>query len=103
MILYEEYLYLQLRVSSLLDWNKLVEKENKLSQLDAVETPGLVAACKDILLHKIHQSGEITPQYAYKLYDTFGLDVETMVKLAKALELKFNPNGFHDEMAKVNI
>lgn len=80
-----------------------MENEPKLRDMDVIEMPGLIAACKDIQLHKIKEAQAITPQYGYKLYDTYGLDVVAIGNLARALNLSFDEKGFHDQIAKVSV
>lgn len=52
-----------------------------------METPSFVAAYKDVAALGVR---EIDSKIAFRLYDTFGIDEDSISKLAKALEIKFN-------------
>lgn len=67
-----------------------------LANLDLeIETPGLVAAYKEI---QEQNWQSITPERGFKLYDTFGLDKESIQKLSDCLNLNFNENTFDNEI-----
>ena len=58
------------------------------------KTPGLVNAYREIIKNKID---EMSPKFAVKLYDTYGLDEYAIANLSDALRLPFDRNNFHDE------
>ena len=42
----------------------------------------------------------LSGDFAYKLYDTYGLDLETIIKLAEIESISFNPNSFKEALDK---
>ncbi|CAG9859655.1 unnamed protein product [Phyllotreta striolata] len=97
---YEEEVFESLRRSASKDWEILAKSNPKLSRLDIVETPNFVKAYKEV---GENMPKEIHPKLAFKLYDTHGLDEETIAKLAEALNLRFNPDDLIDELQSVKI
>lgn len=57
--------------------------------------PGLISAIKDIRNSNI---SAISSTFAFKLYDTYGLDVEVIKQLAQCLHLSFSEADFEVEM-----
>ncbi|XP_022915233.1 alanine--tRNA ligase, mitochondrial isoform X2 [Onthophagus taurus] len=88
---YEENLYRYLRSSSTSEWKIILESEPNLNELDILEMPGLLGAYKNIRGCNLQ---EITPEYGYKLYDTFGLDEDSIIKLAIGLQLPIDVDRF---------
>lgn len=62
--------------------------------------PGLIRGFKEIDNLK---TDAITPQLGHKLYDTHGLDEETISTLSEAMGLKFDVQGFRNEMKRVKM
>lgn len=80
------------------EWPNLVKANPKLEKLDVIEMPGLIAACKEI---QRLPDNIITPKFSFKLYDTYGLDEEVILKLSQALDLQFDPEAHKDEINRV--
>lgn len=62
--------------------------------------PGLVAAYDEI---QTLQGTKITPELAFKLYDTYGLDEETISSLSEALNLSFDANDLKTELENAKL
>lgn len=70
-----------------MDWKNLTKENPKLLDQDIVETPNFISAYKDLAALNLK---EINSKVAFRLYDSFGIDEEGIIKLAKALEISFN-------------
>lgn len=92
---YEEDIYQELRRNASAEWERIILNDTALANLDVLEMPGLVQAYKDIRSSKID---DLTPQYAYRLYDTFGLDESGITALCKSLNIRFDPVAFVKEL-----
>ncbi|KRT86570.1 tRNA synthetase, partial [Oryctes borbonicus] len=86
---YEEELFKSIRSTSLSEWSKIVQHEPLLADLEVLEMPGLVAAYKDIKNNNVR---EVSSQFSFKLYDTYGLDEDAINKLTGALNIIFDEN-----------
>lgn len=95
---YEEDIYQELRRNASAEWERIILNDTALANLDVLEMPGLVQAYKDIRSSKID---DLTPQYAYRLYDTFGLDESGITALCKSLNIRFDPVAFVKELEAV--
>lgn len=62
--------------------------------------PGLVSAYNEI---KQLPNNKITSSVGFKLYDTYGLDEETILDLSQALNLQFDVEGFRNELNNAKI
>lgn len=62
--------------------------------------PGLVAAYKEI---KNLSNNVIVPAFGFKLFDTYGLDEETIIKVSQALNLQFDIEDFRNEIENAKI
>lgn len=94
-IQYEYDLYKTLRKTATEEWKKLAIENPRLENLDVIEMPGIIAAYKDI---KSSNTQQISPEYGYKLYDTFGLDNDTISALCNALGIKCNVENLETQM-----
>ncbi|KAF5291353.1 hypothetical protein FQA39_LY03504 [Lamprigera yunnana] len=99
-ILYEENAYKTLRSTSAKEWSKIASKDQKLYNLDVIEMPGLPAAYKELASLK---TINVSPQLSFKLYDTYGLDEETITKLCEVLNLKFKVQEFREELENAKM
>lgn len=97
---YEAELYNTLRKTATDEWKKLSTENSRLENLDVLEMPGIIAAYKDIKLSNIEH---ISPEYGYKLYDTFGLDNDTITALCDALDIKYNIGNLEMQMDKMKL
>lgn len=82
------------------EWAKLTQQNPKLLTLDITETPSIVAGFKEI---KTTNPKSIDDKLAFKLYDTFGLDEESIEKLAEIFELDFDPKSLQKELEKSKV
>lgn len=80
-------MYKALRSTSVLEWSNIVKQEPLLADLEVLEMPGLVTAYKDI---KSNNVKEMSSHYSFKLYDTYGLDEDAILKLSKALNIVYD-------------
>jgi alanyl-tRNA synthetase len=97
---YEEEVYKSVRKSATEEWTKLAKNQPELLSLDINETPGLVAGYKEI---RSTNPKSIDDRLAFKLYDTFGLDEESISGLAQVLGLPFNVSGLYKQLELAKI
>lgn len=88
---YEEEIYSSLKAKTAEEWEAIAKGNPALLNLDITETPGLITAYKEIRKQKLNT---ITPEFAYKLYDTYGLDADIISSLADVLKFKFEVQDF---------
>ena len=88
-------MYDSIRKSAADEWFKLTKTQPELSLLDINDTPSLLAGYKEI---RAANAKIIDEDLAFKLYDTFGLDEESICSLAKALNLPFDVKGLHRQL-----
>lgn len=77
------------------DIKQILYNDSTIDELDVISFPGFIHAYKE--LKKINGScmpGDIM----FKLYDTYGLPMEIIEKLAAANKLQLNHNGFNEHM-----
>lgn len=82
------------------EWSKLAKHQPELLSLDINENPSLAAGYKEI---KSTNPKFIDAKLAFKLYDTFGLDEESISNLAQILHLPFNESDLHKELELAKI
>ncbi|XP_057653456.1 alanine--tRNA ligase, mitochondrial [Diorhabda carinulata] len=97
---YEEEVYKNLRRSAAKDWQKCIQENPKLLELDIIEIHNFASAYRDITSSTIK---EIDAKTAFRLYDTHGLDEENITKLAIGLNLKFDAKDFKDQLELVKL
>lgn len=97
---YEEAVFKEIRKTSSKEWETIVADNPKLDSLDVIESPSLVTAYKEI---KTLKEPEITSDFAFKLYDTHGLDEDMIEKLANILNLKYDGNLLRLELEKAKL
>lgn len=73
----------------------MIKENPKLLEFDIVETPNFISAYKELASLNI---AEINSKLAFRLYDTFGIDEESITKLAKALGVKFQADQLLREL-----
>ncbi|KAL7297401.1 hypothetical protein TKK_0009782 [Trichogramma kaykai] len=95
-IKYEEQVMKSARQAALKNWKKVVNNRPELSEVPDATLPGLSAGYYELqnLLKSKAQVNGITGEFAFKLYDTYGLNVETISKLAEIESIPFDPNNF---------
>lgn len=96
---YEEEVYKSIREGALINWQKIVTANPKLSELDALEMPGLVAAYKE--LKDANITSTLPVEFGFKLYDTHGLDKEMIANLCRCLDLRFDKKTFEIEIERL--
>ncbi|KAK5648526.1 hypothetical protein RI129_003418 [Pyrocoelia pectoralis] len=99
-ISYEEDIHKLLRKNSLNEWQHLINEDPRLANLDIVESPGLTNAYKEI---KSLPDNVIPPKVAFKLYDTYGIDEEMLIKLSEALGMKLVRQDFKQELTMAKL
>ncbi|XP_026673811.1 alanine--tRNA ligase, mitochondrial isoform X3 [Ceratina calcarata] len=99
-IRFEEELYKKLRSTSGEKWNKVVEKRPSLKGVTEWLAPGLVDGYKYLqgILNDLKVDNVLPGCVAFKLYDTYGLRVETINELAKIESLDFDEAAFQEEL-----
>ncbi|XP_008196000.1 alanine--tRNA ligase, mitochondrial [Tribolium castaneum] len=97
---YEEEVYKSVRKQATEEWVKLAKHQPKLLSLDINENPSLVAGYKEI---SSTNPKFIDAQLAFKLYDTFGLDEDSISSLAQILNLPFNASDLHKQLELAKI
>lgn len=100
-IKFEEELYKTLRESAEKELKKLSLGNLNLDSNDLVEiTPSFVLAYKE--LHSILPN-EIDGNMAFKLYDTYGLDADSIQQLSDILHISFNSSSYAKKMNEVKL
>ncbi|XP_018576954.1 alanine--tRNA ligase, mitochondrial isoform X2 [Anoplophora glabripennis] len=94
---YEEEIYKYLRQSVAKDWERLSKENKKFLEIDIVESPSFITAYKEVASLDVK---ELDANLAFKLYDTYGLDEDTIFKLSRVLDLKFNSDLLDQELEK---
>lgn len=103
-IAYEEDLLKSLRDTAGAEWKKMIKTRPALAMINNTTAPGLAAAYKDLQSSiSIIASNEklpliLPPEIAFKMYDTYGLDPDTISELAKMESLAFDKNEFNNEL-----
>ncbi|KAF5280436.1 hypothetical protein FQR65_LT03245 [Abscondita terminalis] len=99
-IAYEEDAYKLVQANSAKEWKRIIDQHPKLTDFDILEMPGLPAAYKELCSTL---KNKISPELSFKLYDTYGLDEDTIVKLSQALNYEFNLQQFRKELENAKI
>ncbi|CAB0031669.1 unnamed protein product [Trichogramma brassicae] len=101
-IKYEEQVMKSARQAALKNWKKVVNNRPELSEVPDATLPGLSAGYYELqnLLKSKAQVNGITGEFAFKLYDTYGLNVDTISKLAEIESIPFDPNNFKMALEK---
>lgn len=89
-----------MRQSASNDWKNLLKENPKLLNYDIVETPNFISAYKELASLNLK---EINSKVAFRLYDTFGLDEESITKLSKTLDLKFDSEELFIELESARM
>lgn len=94
-ITFEQEIYKQIRETASKDWAIILQTEPRLKKLNITEMPGLIAAFNDLYYSGVDS---ITPEFAFRMYDTHGLDLETITQFAQVLELPFESESLKKEL-----
>ncbi|XP_046617355.1 alanine--tRNA ligase, mitochondrial isoform X1 [Neodiprion virginianus] len=104
LIAYEEDLLKSLRDTAGTEWKRIIKTRSALASVSNTTAPGLAAAYKDlqsslfILASNDKFPRVLPPDIAFKMYDTYGLDPDTISELAKVESLSFDKNEFNNEL-----
>lgn len=97
---HEEELYKRLKYTSSKQWIKLIKTYPQLSSITEWLSPGLRDGYK--YLQNIHDDLKVTKvlpgSVSFKLYDTYGLNIETIKELAEIECLYFDEVAFYKEL-----
>ncbi|KAJ8673583.1 hypothetical protein QAD02_004845 [Eretmocerus hayati] len=91
-IKYEEEVMNSARSAAIRNWKKVVENRPELSAISDIESPGLTAGYYELqtFLKTEQKLSSLPGDFAYKLYDTYGLNSETICKLAEIESIPFD-------------
>ncbi|EZA47311.1 Alanyl-tRNA synthetase, mitochondrial [Ooceraea biroi] len=97
---YEENLFKRLRNTSGKMWKKMVETRPELASITDWMSPGLLDGYKDLqsMLKELRKTNVLPGAVAFKLYDTYGLNPETIAELAQIELLYFDEADFEKEL-----
>ncbi|XP_043471771.1 alanine--tRNA ligase, mitochondrial-like, partial [Leptopilina heterotoma] len=99
---YETHMYYSLRNTTFIKWKNMIDGQCKLASLSNDVTPGLILGYQDLKKFLSGKKLETLPgEFAFRLYDTHGLNVKIISKLAEVESLKFNVSDFEEELNKV--
>lgn len=97
---FEDDLLKRLRNTSGKMWSKIVETRPELTAITDSMAPGLVDGYKDLqsMLKELRKTNVLSGTVAFKLYDTYGLNSETIAELAQIESLHFDEIGFEEQL-----
>ncbi|XP_076243209.1 alanine--tRNA ligase, mitochondrial isoform X2 [Calliopsis andreniformis] len=100
---FEEDLFKKLRNTSGKEWKKIVEINPQLTAVTDWMSPGLVGGYKYLqsTLKDLKKAQRLSGTVAFKLYDTHGLSINTIIELAQIESLYFDKEGFEHELEKM--
>ncbi|XP_011878135.1 PREDICTED: alanine--tRNA ligase, mitochondrial [Vollenhovia emeryi] len=97
---FEEDLLKRLRNTSGKMWSKMIETRRELAAITDWMAPGLVDGYKDLqsALKGLRKTNVLPGSVAFKLYDTYGLNSETIAELAQIESLHFDEVDFEEQL-----
>ncbi|XP_011051624.1 PREDICTED: alanine--tRNA ligase, mitochondrial [Acromyrmex echinatior] len=97
---FEEELLKRLRNTSGKMWNKMIKTRPELIAVTDWMAPGLVDGYKDLqsMLKELRKTNVLSGIVAFKLYDTYGLNSETIAELAQIECLYFDEIDFEKQL-----
>ncbi|XP_033303126.1 alanine--tRNA ligase, mitochondrial isoform X1 [Bombus bifarius] len=97
---FEEELYKKLKHDCCKQWTNIVKTYPQLSSITEQLIPGLGDGYKYLqrVLNNLEGSNVLSGSVAFKLYDTYGLSVEIITKLANIESLYFDKVAFQKEL-----
>ncbi|XP_072755160.1 alanine--tRNA ligase, mitochondrial [Anoplolepis gracilipes] len=97
---FEEDLFKRLRNTSGKKWNKMIEVRPELASITDWMAPGLVDGYKELqsMLKELRKTNVLPGTIAFKLYDTYGLNSETITELAQIESLHFDEVDFEKQL-----
>ncbi|XP_055374023.1 alanine--tRNA ligase, mitochondrial [Condylostylus longicornis] len=100
-IYHEQEVFKALRLNSIRELQGIL-KEQDLRDFDLIDNPGFFQAYKELKSLKSSFSDNTIPgSFLYKLHDTYGLNEESMQKLALLEQLNTDMTDFKNELQKV--
>ncbi|XP_043667176.1 alanine--tRNA ligase, mitochondrial [Vespula pensylvanica] len=105
---FEENLYEKLCKTYGKEWKKIVATRPELASVTSCMASGLVNGYKDLqsMLKQnktVYASGILPGYMAFKLFDTHGLNIETIIELATVESLQVDKEDFEKEMNKARL
>nr|XP_033324410.1 alanine--tRNA ligase, mitochondrial [Megalopta genalis] len=100
---FEEDLFKRLRKNSGKEWKKIIENRPELASVTDWMAPGLLNAYKYLqtIVKDLKATKTLPGNVAFKLYDTYGLNAETITELAEIESLQFDKEIFQNELQNV--
>ncbi|KOX74438.1 Alanine--tRNA ligase, mitochondrial [Melipona quadrifasciata] len=97
---FEENLYKKLRYTCSKQWSKIIKTYPQLKSITEQLAPGLEDGYKYLqhILNDLKMANVLPGNVAFKLYDTYGLSVETITELAEIESLYFDKKVFQKEL-----
>ncbi|KYN36791.1 Alanyl-tRNA synthetase, mitochondrial [Trachymyrmex septentrionalis] len=97
---FEEDLLKRLRNTSGKMWKKMIETRPELIAVTDWMAPGLIDGYKDLqsMLKELRKTNVLSGTVAFKLYDTYGLNSETIAELAQIECLYFDEIDFEKQL-----
>ncbi|GAB1868191.1 alanine--tRNA ligase [Camponotus japonicus] len=97
---FEEDLFKRLRNTSGKKWSKMIEIRPELASITDWMAPGLVDGYKELqsMLKELRKTNVLSGTVAFKLYDTYGLNSETIAELAEIESLHFDEIDFEKQL-----
>lgn len=99
-ISHEEEVFKALRLNTSQEITDILIEYPKIEELDAINIPGFVNGFKEFQKCKNNQSKILSGDLMFKLYDTYGFDEETLVKLAELEDFTLDRKGFEECFVK---
>ncbi|XP_076291241.1 alanine--tRNA ligase, mitochondrial isoform X1 [Lasioglossum baleicum] len=100
---FEEDLFKRLRKKSGKEWRKIVENRPELASVTDWMAPGLLNAYKYLqsIVEDLKASKTLPGDVAFKLFDTYGLNEETIAEFAEIESLQFDKEDFQNVLQNV--
>lgn len=102
-ISHEEEVFKALRLNTSSEINEILIEYPKIEELDAINIPGFVPGFKEFQKFKNSLGNHpkiLSGHLMFKLYDTYGFDEETLVKLAELEDFSLDRKGFEEQFLK---
>lgn len=98
LVSHEKELFTALYRSSENDVKRLLQECPELEELDLISSPGFYLGYKELKNFTSNSSKLSATELAFKLYDTYGLDNEAIMKLTDLFNVKFDKLDFENLM-----
>lgn len=77
---------------------QILQSDQTIDELDVISFPGFIQAYKELNKQKLSPNTCMPGEIMFKLYDTYGLPMEIIEKLAGANNLQLDNNAFNEHM-----